>query len=196
MLSSENNFNLLVNKILETFNSSLYDTSDLRIAEKELKRVETSLSNLIAAVENGFFSETTNERLKELESRKAELKETIAKERVKEITPLTQKQVVDYLTYAITQPSQNLINLLVRKVIVRENAVDVYLKYTSDNPNDDKPKQKRPAYNKNPERNLSEQGFLFMSYTYSYIQGTQGRKRKLTEPKIGLTRHIQVSIFI
>lgn len=196
MLSKENNFNLLVNKILETFNNSLYDSSDLRMAEKELKRIETSLSNLIAAVENGFFSETTNERLKELERRKAELKETIAKERVKEIKPLTQKQVVDYLSYAITQPSQNLIDLLVRKAIVNENVIDVYLKYTSDNPNDDKPKRKRPTYNQNPERNLAEQGFLFMTYTYTYLEHAKGRKPKLSEPKKGSPQCIQVSIFI
>ena len=54
MLSADNNFNLLVDKILETYNANLYDTSSLRFAEKDLQRVEHSLTNLIAAVENGF----------------------------------------------------------------------------------------------------------------------------------------------
>ena len=98
MLSSESNFDLLVSEILETFNRKLYDTSSLRLAEKELQRVECSLSNLIAAVENGFFSETTNARLNELESRKAELKEIVARERLKEVKPITKEQVTDYLS--------------------------------------------------------------------------------------------------
>lgn len=126
MLSTESNFNLLVNKILETFNSNLYDTSALRLAEKELRSVENSLVNLITAVENGFFSESTNARLKELETRKGELKEIIAKERIKEVKPLTKKQVEDYLCYAITQPSQTMIDLLVKKVLIKDDTIDVF----------------------------------------------------------------------
>lgn len=158
MLSIESNFNLLTDKILETYNSKLYDTSSLRFAEKELNRVENSLTNLIAAVENGFFSDTTNARLKELEQRKVELKALIAVEKEKEVQPLTREQVTKYLSYAITQPSQTLIDLLVRKAIVKGDTVDIYLKYATDDP----PVGSAHAvkYTKNPERNLSERGFF------------------------------------
>lgn len=197
MLATEGNFNLLVNKILETFNSNLYDTSALRLAEKELQRVESSLINLITAVENGFFSESTNARLKELENRKTELKEIIASERGKEVKPLSQKQVVDYLSYAITQPAQNLIDLLVRKVLIKDDIVDVYLKYKNDDSPDDSPKRGRPKRNsKNPERNLSEQGFLFMSYTFSYETSPKGRKCKFSNPKQGEIKSIVIEVLV
>lgn len=191
MFSTESNFNLLVNKILEAYNGELYDTTNLRIAEKGLARVETALSNLITAVENGFYSEASKERLNELENRKAELKAFILSEKTKEVQPLQRETVVDYLTFAITQPSQNLIELLVRKAIIKDDAVDVYLKYTSDSPPD-----KNKKHSKNPERNLSEQGFLFTSFTYSYVAHTKGRRCKFSPPKQGETRNLLVNVFI
>ena len=194
MLSNENNFNLLVTKILETYNNSLYDTSDLRVAEKELQRVKTALTNLIAAVENGFFSETTNTRLKELENRKAELNDIISKEKQKEVKPLTREEVEDYLSYAITQPSQTLIDLLVRKVIVKDDTADVYLKYKSDSPPNDKSKIKIEY--KDSARNLSEQGLLFMRFIYGYTANPKGRKNKTSSPKKGDTINIDIQIFI
>jgi hypothetical protein len=197
MLSTKGNFDLLVDKILETFNDKLHDTTQLRIAEKELQRIETSIANLIAAVENGFYSESTNERLKELENRKDELKAEIAKERVKEVKPMTRKQVEEYLSYAIAQPSQNVIDLLVRKVMIKNDVIDVYLKYTNDSGNDTPPKRGRPKHNeKNPERNLSEQGFLFVSYTYSYIGMRKGRKVKFSMPKRGSTKICVINVLI
>lgn len=194
MLSAESNFNLLADKILETYNSKLYDTSSLRFAEKELNRVEHSLTNLIAAVENGFFSDTTNTRLKELEQRKTELKALIAVEKEKEIQPLTREQVTKYLSYAITQPSQTLIDLLVRKAIVKGDTVDIYLKYATDDP----PVGSAHAakYSINPERNLSERGFLFMSYIYSYTVSAKGRHRKIARPEQGEARYFTVQVFI
>lgn len=156
--------------------------------------MEHSLTNLIAAVENGFFSDTTNTRLKELEQRKTELKALIAVEKEKEVQPLTREQVTKYLSYAITQPSQTLINLLVRKAIIKGNTVDIYLKYATDDP----PAGSAHAvkYSINPERNLSERGFLFMSYTYSYTVSAKGRHCKISTPKQGKTRYFTVHIFI
>jgi hypothetical protein len=196
MLSTESNFNLLVDKILETVNGKLKDDTELKIAEKELHRIETSIENLIIAVENGFYSESTNARLKELENRKAELKANIVKMRGKEVKPITRNQVEEYLSYAIAQPSQNVIDLLVRKVIITDDAVDVYLKYSKDG-NDDTPKRGRPKQNmKNPERNLSEQGFLFMSYTHYYYTNPRGRKNKFSIPKQMEKRDFLIHVII
>ncbi len=195
MLSAESNFDLLVDTILKTYNSELYDTTALRLAEKELGRVETSLSNLISAVENGFYSETSKERLKELESRKAELKELIAAEQHKEVKPLAREQVTEYVTYAISQPSQTLINLLVRKVLIKDNTVDVYLKYTSDSPPDKTKHEHRTIY-KDPERNLSERGSLFTEFLYSYETKAKGRKPLGIDIRQGDTKYIQIRIFV
>lgn len=159
--------------------------------------MECSLSNLIAAVENGFFTETTNARLNELESRKAELKEIVARERLKEVKPITKEQVTDYLSYALTQPSQTMIDLLVRKALIKDDTIDVYLKYSTDAPPKDKAtKDGRSPKNMNPERNLSERGSLFMSYDYRYEARPTGRKPLGIDDREGIPKNIVVCVFI
>ncbi len=197
ILSEKDNFELLVNKILETYNGNLNDNSTLRIAQKELSKVENSLSNLLAAVEDGFYSETSKQRLKELEKRKMELKSQIAAEKGKEIKPLTKEQVTEYLSFAITQPSQILIDLLVKKVIIRDDTIDVYLKYTDDNKPSDPPKRGRLKYPANPERNISsERGFLFTVYIYSYDINPMGRKPLGTDTRPKIIKSLTVAVLI
>ena len=59
------------------------DTGYLEGLEAELKATQKALNNLIRAIEQGIFSETTQERLAALEARKKALNETIEAETVK-----------------------------------------------------------------------------------------------------------------
>lgn len=59
------------------------DTGYLEGLEAELKETQKSLNNLIRAIEQGIFSDTTQERLTELESRKKALGEAIETEKIK-----------------------------------------------------------------------------------------------------------------
>ncbi|MBR2522807.1 MAG: recombinase zinc beta ribbon domain-containing protein, partial [Clostridiales bacterium] len=59
------------------------DDSFLKSLEKNLKDTETALKNLVKALEQGIFSETTQKRLKELETQKTNLNDAIASEKAK-----------------------------------------------------------------------------------------------------------------
>ena len=93
LLSSEENFTLLVEKATDLHNGKIHDMTALKIAEKELASVEKSLPNLIAAIEAGMLTETTKERLLELETLKRELKERIAVEKSKEFKPIDKNKI-------------------------------------------------------------------------------------------------------
>ena len=109
IFSSKENLDLLVNSILTKYNKNLYDITGLRLAEKELNKIHTSITNVFRTVENGFFFDTTNLRIQELEKRKAKLTEYIATEKTKDM--------------------QTVIDMLVRKVVVQNDLINVYLKY-------------------------------------------------------------------
>ena len=59
------------------------DTGYLEGLEVEKKETEKSITNLVQAIEQGIFSETTQSRLSELESRKKALSEAIEAEQMK-----------------------------------------------------------------------------------------------------------------
>lgn len=58
------------------------ESSALPLYEKRLKQTETSINNLLAAVEQGLFTASTKERLEKLEAEKEDLQLLIEKEKL------------------------------------------------------------------------------------------------------------------
>ena len=196
LLCSEVNFTLLIEKVTDLRNGKLHDMTALKIAEKELEAVEKSLSNLLVAIEAGLLTETTKERLLELETSKRELKEKIAVEKSKEIKPIDKNKIMQYVMFALSQPTSAMIDLLVQKVVLKNDAIDLYLKCTNDIPPDDRPRRGRPKKTDNPERILSDRGFLFMQYTYTYQTYVGGRNPIIPKERKTETKSFQVCIYI
>lgn len=95
LLRNQKNFQAIIDIAIERYNNKANDVTDLKAAEKELSKTERSLSNLLAAIEAGMLTETTKERLTELELTKKELKELIAIEKSKEIKLITANDIRD-----------------------------------------------------------------------------------------------------
>lgn len=85
----------LAKKVVEIQKS---DASTLRLEslQRQLKSIQKSLSNLLKAVEAGIITETTKERMVELENRKEEIKIDIAREEIQKPT-VTERQVEYWL---------------------------------------------------------------------------------------------------
>lgn len=69
--------------------------------EKALAQTNKSLSNLLKAIENGIFSDTTKARLDELETQKKALTEKLLTEKSKERSIPTAVEIKKYLKYAV-----------------------------------------------------------------------------------------------
>lgn len=194
VLRNPENFQAIVNLVIERYNSKLNDTTDLKIAEKELAKTERSLSNLLAAIEAGLLTETTKERLTELEMTKKELKELIAIEKSKEKKVIKTEDINEYVNYAISQPTQIMIELLVQKIIVINDLIHLYLRCAKDTPPDDTRKRHKDNMIQNPDGNNSDRGFLFMELKYSYDILPHGRKpiSRLQNPIETVTLTIQI----
>lgn len=67
----------LANKTTEIYNKSIEENHELKTLEKELADINKKLKNLLSAIENGIFNDTTNQRMKELEISKKELKKRL-----------------------------------------------------------------------------------------------------------------------
>lgn len=192
VLFIEQNVQMLVHAIIDRYNTDLYDVTALRTAEKELAKIHLSITNLFKAVENGFYSDSTNSRIQELERRKAELTEFITTEKTKEVEPLTEEQVLEYLAIAKTKDMQTVIDMLVRKVIVQNDLIHVYLKYDILSPKDDNPK-----HIKDPTQILSERGLLLFSHSHPYFLSPNGKIYLEFIPNKELARkEFVVNIFI
>lgn len=123
----------------ECFNKSVEKDLILENLNKELQDNNKKLANLLRALENGVFNDTTNDRMRELEIANKELKEKIASRELLTIKYLNENVVYDYLCsfkdldYSLNNAKQRLVDMFVNRVVLFDDHCDIYF-----NTNDDK----------------------------------------------------------
>ena len=128
-----------ISKVLaDTYNKSIEKDTILESLNKELQDNNKKLKNILTALENGIFNDTTNDRMKELEIRIKEIKEKIASRQVLTIKPLSEELVYEYLKsfkdldYSLENAKQRLIDMFVNRVVLYDDHCEIYFNITSD----------------------------------------------------------------
>lgn len=128
----------LAKKITEIYNKSIEENHELKALEKELADINKKLKNLLSAIENGIFNDTTNQRMRELEISKKELEEKIAKTSAQSIQPFNEEQIYAYLlsfkdiAQNNEKAKQRLIDMFINKVVLFDDHVDIYFNASDD----------------------------------------------------------------
>ncbi len=108
--------------------------SEIPLLEKQLSETEKGIENVMKAIEMGIITETTKNRLIELETRKKDLEMMLATERIKRPI-LTKEQVVFWLQrfrkLDINNPThrKRLVESFVNAVILYDDRVELYFNY-------------------------------------------------------------------
>lgn len=95
----------------------------VNLLTKELRQVEHSLDNIIAAIEKGIVSLTTNKRLHELETRQQELEKQIKIEKARCIVILSKAELRTYYKEALLLEGKMLINYMVKEITLYNDRV-------------------------------------------------------------------------
>ncbi len=124
--------------VTEVYNKEIEKDSILESLSKQLQENNKKLENLLKAVENGIFNDTTNARMKELEIANKELQEKIANRQLLTIKPLKEEDVLAYLKsfkdldYSLENAKQRLIDLFVNRVILYDDHCEIYFNISND----------------------------------------------------------------
>lgn len=127
VLNKPKHIDAIVKGIIDS-QSQLYDNNAyLTNLLKERKQAETTLNNIMQAVENGLMNNTTNKRMKELETLLEELERKIVVERSKKNIKIDYEQIHNYYLEALKLDPFMLINYIVKQIIVYEDKVEIIL---------------------------------------------------------------------
>ncbi len=125
VLEATQNFLLSVNlkaiakETTDSYNKFIEKDLILENLNKELQENNKKLANLLRALENGIFNDTTNDKMRELEIANKELKEKIISREMLTIKPLDENLVYAYLCsfkdldYSLNNAIQRLIDMFV-----------------------------------------------------------------------------------
>ena len=166
---SEENIELLINAILAAIDKKNADNITLRVLEKELEKTEKSIANIMTAIKMGIITETTKESLEECEATKREITAKLFDERAKEKPKPSRDEIRKYIHAAFNKPSKQMIDLLVQKVVVFNDKIEIMFKYAKGSSIDERPKKLNKHLTKNMSLDVSR-GSLFMSYDYPYSE--------------------------
>lgn len=134
-LSEPNLIDVLVSKILQKQEKSIRDNSSLSLLIKQKKQVDTSIDNIVAAIERGIVTNATNKRLQSLEAQQQELERQILIERSKQSIKISAADIKQFYSSALNENSKILINLLIEKIILFDDKVEIYFNNPIKNPN-------------------------------------------------------------
>ena len=183
------NINILINAISAKFNDDTESNSKLRLYERELTATNKSLNNIIAAIENGIYTQTTKQRLEELEHKKIKLEESILIEKANIKRPPSEKEIEQFIINALKLKPKPFIDTLIKRIEVFNDRIEILLKYTGENPPD---KHKaEPDRNDDPSRGR----LLFSLRQKNGSCHTRTYKSKKTR-EFHRIREIKVNVYI
>jgi hypothetical protein len=106
---------------------------------REKTKVDKALDNLVAALEQGIVSATTNKRLHELEQQQGELEKEILIEQSKVAVNVPESVIREYYGQALKMEGAMLINLFIRKIVLYNDKIEIYFNTPLRNgPDDDR----------------------------------------------------------
>ena len=85
-------------------------------------------------MEQGIFTDSTKERLKQLEEKKAELSVKIETERSKNKLLLRESDIIKYISTALKKDPRPMVDALVQKVILYNDKIQIFYNYTRQTP--------------------------------------------------------------
>jgi len=128
----------IADRVVEIQQKERDDKSMLDYLTARLNETETGIRNIMKAIEAGIITETTGERLRQLEAEREDLKNDIAKESIA-LPVIGREQVVYYLErfkggdVDDKDYQRQIIDLFVNKVLLYDDKIVITYNYSGDN---------------------------------------------------------------
>lgn len=125
--NTPNNLEEIANKIYEVQKQQLCSNNLLNSLKRDLQKTNTSISNLLSAIEKGIFTTTTKQRLEELEEQKRVLSEKLIIEESKQTFELSKEDIKEHFRYIMKECPNCAIQQLIQRINVYSNKIEIIL---------------------------------------------------------------------
>lgn len=125
ILSSSKYIDKMIDGIMEAQESLSNGNSILNSLLKDKKQAESTLNNIMKAVEQGVVNNTTNKRMKDLERQIEELERQILIEKSKNTLKLSKEDVKQYYIQGLQHEPKLLIDYLIQEIKVFEDKIGI-----------------------------------------------------------------------
>ncbi|MDY5439354.1 MAG: hypothetical protein SPG06_01085 [Eubacteriales bacterium] len=112
-------------------------SKDYKLVKKLMFISKQKLLNILNAIEKGIVTLSTKERLEVLENKKVEIENKIEVEKTKTKLQLEKKDVIAFIKKAISKDPRQMVNMLIKEIILYNDKIEIYMNYTNKKTPDD-----------------------------------------------------------
>lgn len=166
VLSSQKHIASMVDALYNLQERQSNNNTVLNSLIEEKIQVESSLSNIMKAVEQGVINTTTNKRMKELESQLEDIDKQIILEKSKSAFKVSKQDIKEFYLQALSLEPKILIDYVIDEIRVYEDKLEI--KFNS-------------PIKRSPDDN---QGFFLFTFNTKLLQYAQKSKSRCEDFKI------------
>ncbi len=134
-LSKPKNLESFIDGAISVQKESLTKRTTLAILSRQKIDLETSLDNIVKAIEKGVVTQTTTKRIQELETKIEQVEQRIMIEKSKTETVLSRDDIKAFVADALQLEPQLLISTFVKQIELTNDEIKIYYNYSNrDNP--------------------------------------------------------------
>ena len=167
VLNNPKTLDLITTKIFEAREQRVKDISILNLLEDEQKKLQKALNNILNAIEQGIITNSTKQRIEELETALEIANEKVLLERSKNKIQLSPTDIRNFISKAINKEPHLMIRLLIKEIILYDDKVEVYYNFIDKKQPDDLEHQAFCVYSK--ECTITPQDFGLYRNVKKYI---------------------------
>lgn len=171
VLSNSKHIEIIIENLMQVQELQSNGSAILNSLLKDHKQAETNLNNIMNAVEQGIINNTTNKRMKELETQLEELDKQILIEKSKNAYKLSKQDLKDFYLQALKLESKMLIDYLIQEIKVFEDKLEIIF---------------NSPIKRSPDTN---QGFFLFSFNSILLHYAQNREQSNI-------RNIEIKLYI
>lgn len=130
ILDNNDNLSAIADKIMTVHEAKMRDQSILILLRQEEQSTQKAINNLLNAIQQGIITESTKKRIEDLEDQLQSSRIKIHAEQTEIENQLTKEKIIDYLKTGINKKPQIMLNLLINKIILYDDKIEIHYNYT------------------------------------------------------------------
>ena len=120
---------MVADKVLEINRKRIANNSVVNILTKERNETQKQIDNLIDCLAQGIVTNSTKQRLEELEIKLNDLDEKIAFEKTKEKIQVSREEVLKFIRTSLKKDSRQMIKSLVKEIKLYKDKIEIIYNY-------------------------------------------------------------------
>lgn len=125
-LTDKSNLDNMTSILLKHQDILAKENISLNMLEKEKRQCESSLDNIMKAIEQGIINTTTSKRMKELENKLEDLEKKLLLEKSKVSIKVTENDIREFFVEALKLEPKLMISYLVKEIKLYDDKIEIY----------------------------------------------------------------------